>query len=278
MPPGQPRRRPRRTRRRPDALGVSDKKGTEGIMSFVHLRLDPLRPIFLPDRDGFAALDAFHRALEGQCRALCAYRLEAWEVGAVGGHRFDQYVRADHVDAQAARQQLQCGCAHEAFQCGIHCGGVDAVADRLRADDAAGQGDRATGIEVVLRGQCQPHLSQQLVLQADSELLGRHLLQRSEMHRAGGGDHRIDCAGTREQFGDAGVVGQVHAQFAAAAAGGENLMLLAELTGDCLAEGAAGTDEEDLHGGSLREGVSAVCAVTLGLGKRRMIRRFLTLD
>ncbi len=31
-------------------------------------------------------------------------------------------------------------------------------------------------------------------------------------------------------------------------------MLLAELVGDCLAEGAAGTDEEDLHGRSLREG------------------------
>jgi hypothetical protein len=62
------------------------------------------------------------------------------------------------------------------------------------------------------------------------------ILQRTEVQLAGGGNHRIDRAGTREQFGDAGVVGQVHAQFAAAAAGGENLMLLAELAGDCLAE------------------------------------------
>ena len=55
-------------------------------------------------------------------------------------------------------------------------------------------------------------------------------------------------------------------------------MLLAELAGDCLAEGAAGTNEEDLHGRSLRKGVSAVCALTMVLGKRRMIRRFLTRD
>ncbi len=72
------RRRPRRTRRRPDALGVSDKKGTRGSAGRpATKRLNPSVPIFLPDRDGFAALDAFHRALEGQCRAPCAYRLEA---------------------------------------------------------------------------------------------------------------------------------------------------------------------------------------------------------
>jgi hypothetical protein len=85
----------------------------------------------------------------------------------------------------------------------------------LCADDAAGQGDRAAGVEVVLRGQCQPHLAQQLVLQAEVELLGRHLLQRAEVQLASGGDHRIDRAGTREQFGDAGVVGQVDAQLTA---------------------------------------------------------------
>ena len=89
---------------------------------------------------------------------------------------------------------------------------------------------------MVLRRQCQPHLAQQLVLQAEVELRRRHVLQRTEVQLAGGGNHRINRAGTREQFGDAGVVGQVHPQFAAAAAGGENLMLLAELAGDCLAE------------------------------------------
>ncbi|KAG1382505.1 hypothetical protein G6F59_017850 [Rhizopus arrhizus] len=97
-------------------------------------------------------------------------------------------------------------------------------------------------------------LVRQLVLQADVELLGCHLLQRAEVQLAGGGDHRIDRAGAGEQFGDAGVVGQADPQFAAVAAGGEDLVLLAELAGDRLAEGAAGTDEEDLHGRSLREG------------------------
>ncbi len=107
---------------------------------------------------------------------------------------------------------------------------------------------------MVLRDQRQPYLAEQLVLQAHVELRRGHCLQRAEVQLAGGGDHRIDRAGTREQFGDAGIVGEVHAQFAAGAAGGEDLVLLAKLACDRLAEGAAGTHKENLHGGSLREG------------------------
>ena len=39
-------------------------------------------------------------ALEGQRHALRADRFETGEVGTVGRHRFDQHVRADHVDAR----------------------------------------------------------------------------------------------------------------------------------------------------------------------------------
>ncbi|CRD45883.1 hypothetical protein BN1263110056 [Stenotrophomonas indicatrix] len=231
----------------------------------------------LPDGDGFAALDAFHRALEGQRRALCGHRFEAGEVGAVGFHRFHQHVRADHVDAQPARQQFQRRRPHETFQRMVDGGGVGAIADRLRADDAAGQGDRAASVEMVLRGQCKAYLAEQLVLQADVELFGCHLLQRAEMQLAGGGDHRIDRAGLREQLAHAGVVGEVHAQAAAVAAGSEDVVLLAQVAGDRLAEGAAGTDEKNLHDSSLREGMDAVCAVAGWFGKRRMIRIFLTM-
>ena len=56
------------------------------------------------------------------------------------------------------------------------------------------------------------------------------------MQRACGRDHRIDRAGTREQFGDARIIGQVHAQLTTVAAGSEDLVLLAELARDCLAE------------------------------------------
>ncbi|GEM_PF-6850849 len=103
----------------------------------------------------------------------------------------------------------------------------------------------------MLRRQRQPYLAEQLVLQAAVELRGGHRLQRAEMHVAGGRDHCVDRAGLREQGRDAFIVGQIHAQRAAAAAGGKNLVMLAKVAGDRLAKGAAGTDKQDLHRGVL---------------------------
>ncbi|KAG1080598.1 hypothetical protein G6F40_015816 [Rhizopus arrhizus] len=90
----------------------------------------------LPDGDRFATLDAFHRALEGQRRALCAHRFEAGEVGAIACYRLLQHGRADGVDADAS--QLHGRAAHKTVDGGIDRRGVGAEADGFVADDAAG--------------------------------------------------------------------------------------------------------------------------------------------
>jgi hypothetical protein len=55
-------------------------------------------------------------------------------------------------------------------------------------------------------------------------------------------------------------------------------MLLAELAGDCLAEVPLAPTRRIFMAVPCERGMGAVCALTVGLGKRRMLRRFLTQD
>ncbi|MCY1242773.1 hypothetical protein D9M72_557580 [compost metagenome] len=68
------------------------------------------------------------------------------------------------------------------------------------------------------------------------------------MHLAGGADQRIEGAGLLEQCANRRRVGDVRVQVAAAAADADDFVTLLEFLFDGFADGAAGTDEDDLHG------------------------------
>lgn len=100
----------------------------------------------------------------------------------------------------------------------------------------------------MLADERQVDLAQQLVVQADPELLGGHLRQRTEMQGACGGDDGVDLADALEQGADAVTAGDVDLVLALGLADGDDVVALAEFVGHGAADGAAGADKKDLHG------------------------------
>ncbi|VAU69326.1 Uncharacterised protein [Klebsiella pneumoniae] len=93
--------------------------------------------------------------------------------------------------------------------------------------NAAYQRNRAAFVQVVLAGQRQTNLPQQLILQAPVEFAVGHGCERAEVYPTAGGDNRIHRADLFEQRLYARLRGDIHLMVALRATHADHLVTTA---------------------------------------------------
>ena len=174
------------------------------------------------------------------------HAFEAREEAIVRVDRFGEHRWANQVDADPARQFAGCG-ANKPFQRRVHRGGIYPLRNRLVRHDPAYQRNRAAFVQVVLAGQRQTHLPEQLILQALVEVTVLHGRERAEVEAAAGGHNGIHRADFLKQRLNARLRGDIHLLVALRAAHADDLVATTQLIRYRTTDRTAGTNNDDFH-------------------------------
>ncbi len=160
--------------------------------------------------------------------------------------RFFHPRRTDGIDAEPPRHFQRRG-ADKTFEAGIDQRDRGAARHRLDRQHAGGHGDRAAVAEVILGGAGERHLSHQLAAQAKLVVSVGELGERLEHRVAGARHHRVDVAHSVEHGADRSRLVEIDLDGAVARSGDDLVPVRCERLGDRGADGAGGSDHDDLH-------------------------------